>query len=125
MDKLTLAVKKFYKWAQTVSTQRGDIYKAIVDSKVLGHNGETWDVNSKAADIIFGLMEKHGYSGKLVISVVYTAKGAVDLLVVSGNSKLSAAVKQAFLGAVTKVVKSLPAPMEDVKVPDVVTAQNA
>lgn len=113
----------------TATAQPGDIRKAIADSGVLGLVGdppnEKFDVNSKAGDVIFGLMDKFGYRGQVLISVKVTAAGQVDLIVESKDVKLSAAIKQAFAGPVAAAAKKAGKPAEDLVLKNLVMAQNA
>ena len=110
----------------TTSAQAGDIRQAIVNAGVLGlTQDEKFDVNSKAADIIFGLMDKFGYRGKLFISVKMTPKQQVDLIVESQKPELSAAIKQQFAGPVAAAAKKAGAPAEDILLKNLVMAQNA
>lgn len=129
-DLLVEASEKFLKIvAQTTSAQAADIRKAIADAGVLGLVGEppneAFDVNSKAADVIFGLMDKFGYRGKVFISVKVTAAGQVDLIVESQDPKLSAAVKQAFAVSVAAAAKKAGLPADEVLLKNLVMAQNA
>lgn len=126
-DKILQASKVYqmYCEAQTTSSQPGDIQKAIHDSGVLGLKGETFDVNSKAADLIFGLMDKFGYKGSVSISPKVTAKGQVDLVVSSGDAKLSAEIRSTFLAGVTAAVRKISPPASDIVLKDLVVAKNA
>ena len=128
-DILVEASQKFLALAQNYSAQAGDIRKAIADSGVLGLTGsppnETFDVNSKAADVIFGLMDKFGYRGKVFISVKVVPAGQVDLIVESQDPKLSVAIKQSFAASVAAAAKKAGTPAEEVLLKNLVVAQNA
>lgn len=115
---LVEASEKFYKLvtAQTASGQPGDYKKALAPVFGLAGDGAgnySFDVNSKAADTIFGLMDKFSYKGKVEIYVKVSASKTCDVVVKSNNSKLSDAIKQAFAGATTAAIKAVPAPAGD------------
>lgn len=116
--------------AQQTSTQAGDIYKAIFDSKVLGLTGTadnaTFDVNSKAADVIFNTMDKFNFQGELHISVTVDNKGTSTISVATkpNSAKLAEAISKAFSAGVQAAVKKVAAPAASVTVSNIVTAKN-
>lgn len=131
-SKLKDLINDFCKLAQehTQSSQPGDFYKAIFDSKVLGLTGPQpsqaqFDTNSHAGDIIFGLMDKLGFKGALTISVAVPAKGPASVVVNSPNQQLNTAIHNAFNNAVAGAVHKVPPPATDLVLKDIVQAQNA
>ena len=117
--------------AQQQSSQPGDIYKAIFDSKVFGLKGSDreaeFDVNSKAADVIFNTMDTYKFKGEVSISVNVDNKGTSSLTVTCSpaSPKLADAINKAFSAGVQAAVKKVAPPANTVTLPNVVVAKNA
>lgn len=133
-EKLLQKTAEFLALSQQTSSQPGDIHKAIYDAKILGLKSATgdpkdaeFDVNSPAADQIFGLFDKFGFKGKAVISVAVDPHQNATVRVLSQptNPKLNAAISQVFQGPVGMAVKRVAPPAGVVQLENLVTAQNA
>ena len=104
IEKLAGIVDRWVKNSQQMNqtSQKGDFYKALFDSNILGlvgsPNQAEFDVNSKAADKIFGLMDKSNFKGQINLGVSVDNKGVANLVVSSSpvNPSLATAVKGVF-----------------------------
>lgn len=114
-----LLVKMAEEWlkiASDTSKQLGDYEKALAPVFNLIGNGAgdyTFDVNSKAANTIFELMDKFSYKGKVEIWVKISTSKQAEVIVKSMNQKLSQAVKDAFQKDVSEAIIPLTAPASD------------
>ena len=133
---LKLAEKYQVKYSQDVSkmqssTQKGDMIAAIIKSGILGIKGEVgneqFDVNSPAANIIFGIFEKANFSGVANLSVTMDINKNITLTVVTNpnSQQVAAAIQNAFQSKLAAVLKRLPPPSETLIAQNIVTAQTA
>lgn len=131
-DRLLVKIaEQWLKISQTTGGQPADFKKALAPLFGLigdGQGNYTFDVNSKAADTIFGLMDKFGYKGKVDIYVKVSTTRQSEVIVKSMNPKLSEAIKGAFQNGTAAAIKNVPAPGSDLLIDTsgpIVTAQNA
>ena len=133
IEKLAGIVDRWVKNSQQMNqtSQKGDFYKALFDSNILGlvgsPNQAEFDVNSKAADKIFGLMDKSNFKGQINLGLSLDNKGVANLVVSSSpvNPSLATAVKGVFGPTVSAILKKLPPPAEPIFISDIVVAKNA
>lgn len=112
------------------SSQPGDIYKAIYDSKILGLKGDSdnaeFDINSNAANTIFNIFDAAKFKGKISIDVTVDPKqnAAVKVTTVPPSSRVAAAIQQAFQPGIASAVKKVSPPTQTITIPNVITTQN-
>lgn len=133
MPRLVLEASKqfdnFVRKAQETSAQPADIKAVVANALGLVKNGSDYkfDVNSNAANIIFGIIDANEYKGKVNIDLSVDAKksGVLNVICDPANGKITAAVSAKLTPSVNAALKKLSAaPAETLTIKEIVSAWN-
>lgn len=120
-------------FAQQMSAQPLDVKTAVAPALGLKSKGGgefEFDVNSKAADVIFNAMEAAGYQGEIHIELSVDSKKTGKLIITANpsNKQSTAAIQKITAGLTTGVNNALKnmksAPADTISIQDIVTAAN-
>lgn len=112
-EQLLKAAEIFYKKAQAqMGSITPDQVAPILDKAGLW-GGQPFNPNGKAADVIFGAMDKAGFQGKFDASIEIDSKLGVKVLVQSTNPKtaqLQAVLQSSFGPKMSQALRAAKAP---------------